>query len=796
MGNNTNHKIQRDASSYKRSFYIISTLFFLSGASGLIFQTVWVRLLEIFFGVTLVAITLIVSSYMAGLGIGTLIGGRLASKLSNSKQNIKAYGVVQLGIALFGFLSPQLIDWVGRNTAGSSYALVFILSFLLMVIPTMLMGMTLPFLVQAFNLEIKETGKTIGFLYGINTLGAAFGALLAGFWLIGFFGFGGAIIVAVSCNFLAGIGALYLHQTIHFQSGKDRVSDLDEAEKPQTTWNFKTVWLSAFLVGFIGMGFEMLWIRFLGIISKNTAYTFPGILFVYLFAYALGGWLLGRKSDKCKDPIAFFCRLELTIGIVTAACFLIAWSLINLPSFQPIIQGNFNRIQQANPLPVYVSALKDEITEVLVFSRRHLFIESIKFFAPIILMVFPTAFLMGGSLPILDRIAIEKAEESGRRVSDIHLSNVIGSVLGTLLTSFIFLPLFGSELTQKLLSLITLTFFFLLFIHNKKILWKKQVAFPILLISLVFLLPGKGSFYTRFYQLITKNTHVIIDESGDALLSLTFSDGFEEADGLWIGGIQNSYFPSNGEYERSALTCAAAVKPKKVLIIGFGGGNTAKFFGSLPGVEKIVVVELVEELGQFLSEHIGTVDEFLKDPRVEYIIDDGRRYLYANPNETFDLIFIDPMWSYQAGHNNLYSEEAITLYQSHLVDSGIFCSWTNEGHFIPKTIASIFDFSDNFSDFIVSGNSPMNYDVDYMNEVYESFVKSLPEEVRTRSLKMMEPELIVNGRISDRERTLLNNIGVPVLKDMNPWLEYFFICPTRFVRELNVYQLGYCSQRS
>ena len=411
-------------------------------------------------------------------------------------------------------------------------------------------------------------------------------------------------------------------------------------------------------------------------------------------------------------------------------------------------------------------------------------------------MVFPTAFLMGGSLPILDRIAIEKAEESGRRVSDIHLSNVIGSVLGTLLTSFIFLPLFGSELTQKLLSLITLTFFFLLFIHNKKILWKKQVAFPILLISLVFLLPGKGSFYTRFYQLITKNTHVIIDESGDALLSLTFSDGFEEADGLWIGGIQNSYFPSNGEYERSALTCAAAVKPKKVLIIGFGGGNTAKFFGSLPGVEKIVVVELVEELGLFLSEHIGTVDEFLKDPRVEYIIDDGRRYLYANPNETFDLIFIDPMWSYQAGHNNLYSEEAITLYQSHLVDSGIFCSWTNEGHFIPKTIASIFDFSDNFSDFIVSGNSPMNYDVDYMNEVYESFVKSLPEEVRTRSLKMMEPELIVNGRISDRERTLLNNIGVPVLKDMNPWLEYFFICPTRFVRELNVYQLGYCAQRS
>ena len=155
-------------------YLVVAVLFFFSGAAGLIYEIVWERLLEIYFGVTLTAITLIVSAYLAGLGLGSLIGGRLARRFRNV---VFAYGVVEVAIAIFGFFSPLLITSIGRHTAGSPYPLVFIISFAVLLIPTFLMGATLPLLTQSFVNRVESSGRIIGFLYGINTLGAALGTL-------------------------------------------------------------------------------------------------------------------------------------------------------------------------------------------------------------------------------------------------------------------------------------------------------------------------------------------------------------------------------------------------------------------------------------------------------------------------------------------------------------------------------------------------------------------------------------------------------------------------------------------
>ena len=201
--NQTSHK----PTSGKTPIILVSVLFFLSGAAGLIYQTVWVRLLELYFGVTLTASTLIVAAYMAGLGLGSLLGGRIASK---SKNTILLYGLIEAAIGVFGIFSPTLINWIGQNTAGSPYVLVFVLSFVLLLLPTLLMGMTLPLLTQAFVTRVETSGQVIGLLYGINTLGAAIGALVSGYILMGWFGFSGALLVAVVLNFLVGIGAVLL----------------------------------------------------------------------------------------------------------------------------------------------------------------------------------------------------------------------------------------------------------------------------------------------------------------------------------------------------------------------------------------------------------------------------------------------------------------------------------------------------------------------------------------------------------------------------------------------------------
>lgn len=766
-----------------RRIALVSALFFLSGAAGLIYQTVWVRLLEMYFGVTLTAITLIVSAYMAGLGLGSLIGGRIAGR---SRNTILLYGLIEAGIGVFGLASPALINWVGQHTAGSPYALVFLLSFTLLLIPTLLMGMTLPLLTQAFVARVETSGQVVGWLYGINTFGAAIGALVSGYVLMGWFGFGGALLAAAILNFTVGLGAMALkpNPEIYTQAENNQSA----AAPGHPLWNFKTILASAFLVGFIGMGFEMLWFRLLGVISKSTAYSFPSILFVYLVALALGGWFWGRKADQSADPVNLFWKLEIAAGIVIAFSFLIIQISLQLPQVQDSIHRTFDVPQK--PAASYVLE-----NENLLFSKRQFAGGIFEYFIPILIMVFPAGLLMGGGLPVLDRVAIDQTRLSGRRVGDVHLANIAGSVSGTLAASFVLLPNLGSELTLKTLSALTLLFlgFYL---------WKRKsprqisiLLLPLALMLLIALLPGRGQFYTHLYQQATQSQSLVIRESGDGLLAVTFYGEKEFPSGLWIGGIKNSFFPSEGEYERSALTCAAAAHPKRILVIGLGGGNTANLITSLPGVDEVVIVELMQELGPFLEEYVPVAQAVFDRRLVRYITDDGRRYLYANPDEKFDMIFIDPLWSFTAGHNSLYSREAMGLYRDHLTEKGVFCSWINEQHFIPQTAHAVFAYSDFFLDYLVNSNQPIEYDMDYMARVSQSFLETNPAYLSSSAPDTLNPENIIKRLRRNWDKSLDNENTLPILTDMTPWLEYYYLCQPQFLKKFEARQLLYCTDK-
>lgn len=763
----------------KIPFVLVSSLFFLSGAAGLIYQTVWVRLLELYFGVTLTAATLIVAAYMAGLGLGSLFGGRIASRCKNT---ILLYGLIEGAIGVFGIFSPTLINWIGQNTAGSPYALVFVLSFVLLLLPTLLMGMTLPLLTQAFVTRVETSGHVIGLLYGINTLGAAIGALISGYILMAWFGFGGALLVAAVLNFVVGLSAVLFRSRLSIHSELQSSQALVPSRE---LWSYEAILFSAFLVGFIGMGFEMLWFRLLGIFNKQTAYGFPSILFIFLIALALGGWFWGERVDNSRDPLRLFWKLQISVGIVTALSFLLIWMLLNLPQFQSWFRENFNFFQQ--PQSPYV-----RVIEEIVFSRRIFTLGMLEYFLPIILMVLPAGLLMGGGLPSLDRIAIDQASLSGRRVGDIHLANIIGSVFGTLATSFILLPLLGSELTLKVLSTLTMSYLVIYLLTGRRALRPSMFGLPLVLIVLIVLLPGRGEFYTSLYQNATGLKSVTLRESGDGILAITFRGHKTDPAELWIGGIKHSFFPSDGYYERSAMTCASAAHPRRILIIGLGGGNTANFLTSLPGVEEVVVVELMEELGTFLNENVPVAHSVLNRPVVRYIVDDGRRYLYANLDEKFDMIFIDPLWSFTAGHNNLYSQEAARLYQNHLSANGVFCAWVDERHFIPKTAATVFPYSDSFGDYLVNGNQPLAYDVDYMTQAYGNYLETQSAHLSATVAEAMEPEAALNRFKQDRSKTLKDGADIPVMTDLTPWLEYYFACPPRLIKTLQAKQLWYC----
>lgn len=744
--------------------YLFATLFLISGAAGLIYEIVWERLLELYFGVTMISVTLIVSAYMAGLGVGSLIGGRIAR---NIKSTLFLYGLLEIGIALFGILSSKIIIWIGEATAGSPYALVFLISFAILLIPTTLMGATLPLLTQTFVDRVDVSGQVIGLLYGINTLGAALGAILAGYVLVGFYGFDGTVYVAVLLNALVGLCALVLARW-QFGSAVEPVAG--QITGGGVDWGYKTILLSSFLVGFIGLGFEMLWIRILLIVNKNTAYAFPSILFVFLFGLALGGYFWGRKADASSNPVALFCKIELAGAALAAFTFLVFG--LSLQANAPWIENFF---ETQNPLVPFVK-VKHEI----FFSKRILLANLWSYFLPILIMVLPASLIQGGGLPVLDRLSINHPRLSGRRVGDIHLANILGSVAGSLVISFLLLPAIGSEWTMKLLVLSTFLFPAFYFLDKARKQTLRRDEYSLIFISVialigVFLLPRRGEFYRQLYVSGTRQ-ETVVSESGDSVLALTYEPGTAHQRGIfWIGGEVNSFFPPKGVYEYRALACAGASRPKRILIIGFGGGYSTLFYKSIPEVEEIVVVELLGDIAPFLSRNVDSARVTLDDPRLTYIVDDGRRYLNTFPNETFDLISIDPLREHTAGHNNLYSEEALKIYQRHLTQNGVLCAWMSNFHVIPYTAAQVFPYVDQFeNEFVVAGNQPIIYHTEYMEQTAQSYANLTKEIYGPDGVVSLSTLSALKFFLRDRDQILMDEMGQPILRDMNPLLEYYF----------------------
>jgi hypothetical protein len=198
------------------------------------------------------------------------------------------YGLIEAGIGIFGFFSSAIINWVGQYTAGVPYSLVFLLSFLILLIPTLLMGMTLPLLTQSSVDRVETSGQVIGLLYGINTLGAAAGSLFAGYILIGRFGFDGTTHIAALLNLGVALIAIVFARWIATKQNLEHKTP--NAKSASGSWSYRQILFASLLVGFIGLGFEMVWIRILYVINKNSSYLFPSILFVFLTGLATGGY--------------------------------------------------------------------------------------------------------------------------------------------------------------------------------------------------------------------------------------------------------------------------------------------------------------------------------------------------------------------------------------------------------------------------------------------------------------------------------------------------------------------------
>jgi len=175
-------------------------LFFLSGIAALVYQVCWQRMLFVAFGVDIESVTIIVSTFMFGLGAGALLGGDLADRFP--KHMLTMFSIIELTIGVFGLLSPTLIPAVGSIAIHGSLPTIALVNFLLLLVPTIMMGATLPILVAYVVQSYKSVGVSIGLLYFVNTLGAALGSAGTGLVTFYFFGLTATIYAAAALNVL------------------------------------------------------------------------------------------------------------------------------------------------------------------------------------------------------------------------------------------------------------------------------------------------------------------------------------------------------------------------------------------------------------------------------------------------------------------------------------------------------------------------------------------------------------------------------------------------------------------
>ena len=722
----------------------LAIAFFFSGSAGLIYQVIWQRLLTLYYGVGNISISLIVSVFMFGLGLGALIGGYFSERIVNK---IKIYCLIELFLGIFGLLSLPFLKYLGQMTAGSPYLLTLIYVFIFLSFPTVLMGMTLPLLIKIYNSYVGRFLYSVSFLYFINTLGASVGALVASYIIISLFGLNGGIYAAATINLL--LAALLM---IWFRNKE--IENKREPIKPNTLIHDAFGRISYFLIfitGFLAIGYEIVWFRLIGVIVKASPYAFSTILSIYLLGIAFGSFWMdkfcGRHPSISKKSL--FYILQFAIGfsvflIITGYIYLTEWT-----DFSILTRFSFEQIKHP---AIILPDRNDLISWISVlYSWVDIFFWAFFF-------VFIPTFFMGASFPLISSLAMTKPDTEGHTVGMIYFFNIIGNVLGGLCTGFVVLPLLGTEHT--LLVFISIGISFLIFANGKTILlsnkFMKAMIVGFCIIFLIILFPGRGKLYSLMHPQLD-GYQSFFEEGIDGTI-MTYQNGPFISN--YINGSGHGGRPIPIFYYESLAALGFSQKAENALIIGFGTGSFVETLALASDVASITLVELNNTLLKNLKK-IPVLNRILTNEKLKIIIDDGRRYLLRT-DKIFDIIMTDPLRSTTAYSNNLYSYEFFQIVKKHLSKGGVFVVWMDEYHVIPKTVINTFNHVRIYDQFCIASDTPLLPNNNRINLVLNQFPKNFQKNI-IRSARY----------IADQKQSAPFVREYPMNRDFKPVCEYY-----------------------
>ncbi len=753
---------------------LVLTLFFLSGASSLIYEVLWMRMFTQVFGSTMAATSTVLSAFMAGLALGSYLIGSYADR--HPRNSLKLYAYLEGMIGIFGLLMPTLIQalyfvygWLFRNLPDSYHLMGlsrFTLSFLVILIPTSLMGATLPVLSRHFVFSRRVLCRWVGLLYGVNTLGAVAGSFISGFFLIARLGVTHTIYAAATINFSIAAFALFLggirsvSEKRASSSSGARTGVLGKHASQGKVRIRRLLLLVCFGSGFCALAYEVIWVRLLVFVLDSTVYAFCTMLTAFLFGIAFGGFLISSVGGRIGSHLRWLGILETSIGLSGFATIVIVSNLVGIDAGlrRAISNFSYGGWWTANFL---------------------------KFSEAFSIMLVPTI-LLGMAFPLICKIYTRSIEELGGSIGTVYALNTLGAVLGSLAAGFVMVPLLGivrSIVVVGAVGVILGTMVLLArarkasargWLFNTTVLatclcavlvWVSPDAF-----SDVYNMPERGSRLVYYREGKAGTVTIHLYPPDERVLSVN---------GTNVAGTQFSLRTT--QKLQAHIPMLVHGHAKRVLQIGFGSGESCHVLSLYP-VERIDLVEIDRNV-------IRASDKFFRDlnqgitehPAFHAIIMDGKNYALLT-DKTYDVIMNDSTFPGKSGSSSLYTRDHFLACRRLLNEGGVMSSWvpfeikSRDFKNIVKTFQSVFPQTTlwlanncrNKHALIVGTVKPFEIDFDRVVELMSiPSVKADLEEIRLSDPYALLGSLALSPASVDRYCSL-----VPINSDDHPILEF------------------------
>lgn len=601
---------------------------------------VWLKKLHLIFGVTTPSIVAILVAFMAGLSLGSFFIGKYSKKIKNP---FLIYGILEGAIGIYALFMDLFFNIMDKlfivfyNSLSESPLffdfLRFLLSLFVLLIPTFLMGGTLPLLVQGTESLDKNFSKRTGLLYGVNTLGAFTGTFLSTFFTIPAYGFKITNLIAVFLNFTIFFIALFL---------KNKENHLEKPEIQGEKLKKYLIYI-VFFMGFTSFGYEILWNRILILHTGSNVYAYGLVLCNILLGIGIGSIFYTILSKNIKNPTKTLGIIELLLGIFG---FLQIYLFLNL-------------------------------TDILTFFAKmpwnkasHQIFGSL-FLGSSLCLLFPSL-IMGFSFPLSVKIFFSERKTPGMISGKVYGVNTLGCITGTIITGLILVPSTGTLRSFFLMVIINLSIALILLKNSLQ-----RITTLILMLFTVFLMiyfPKEKIFTSAgVYREEIDNIIAFKEDITGAIIAIQKPDGLSlEINGINVAGTSPDLYLI--QKLQGHIPLLLSERHKRVLHIGLGSGGTLNTVSKYP-VDEIIVAEISPGIIEVSSRYFkGVNEDVFKDKRVKIKIADGRNFVLSSPKK-FDVILSDSIHPKYLGNGFLYTRDYFQLIYKKLESNGIASMW-------------------------------------------------------------------------------------------------------------------------